>query len=142
MVNMAQEENEDVGMSDGHKAALAAGRSEGRAVRHYLEALQANKPKRGRKRTPDSIKTRLVKIEREMQQVSPLKQLQLIQERMDLEDELQSMSEAIDITDLEAEFIRVAKGYSERKKISYRAWREMGVPSATLSAAGISRGAS
>ena len=33
-----------------------------------------------------------------------------------------------------------AKGYSERKGISYAAWREAGVPAATLKAAGISRG--
>ena len=38
-------------MTDEHKAALAQGRSEGRAVRDYLDALRANKPKRGRKRT-------------------------------------------------------------------------------------------
>ena len=47
-------------MSDAHKAALAQGRAAGnRAVRNYLEALEAHKPKRGRKRTPDSIKKRL-----------------------------------------------------------------------------------
>ena len=48
-------------MSDDHKAALAAGRNEGRAVRRYLEALEAHKPKRGRKRTPESIQKRLAR---------------------------------------------------------------------------------
>ena len=42
-------------MSDAHKAALATGRVEGKIVRDYLEALRANKPARGRKRTPESI---------------------------------------------------------------------------------------
>jgi len=51
------------GMSDAHKAALAEGRAQGRAVRRYLEALEAHKPKRGRKRTPDSVKKRLTAIE-------------------------------------------------------------------------------
>ena len=46
-------------MSDEHKAALAEGRNQGRAVRRYLEALDAHKPKRGRKRTPDSMQKRL-----------------------------------------------------------------------------------
>ena len=46
-------------MSDEHKAALAEGRTQGRAVRNYLDALEATKPKRGRKRTPDSVKKRL-----------------------------------------------------------------------------------
>ena len=36
-------------MSDAHKEALAEGREQGRAVRRYLEALEANKPRRGRK---------------------------------------------------------------------------------------------
>lgn len=39
-------------MSDDHKAALAEGRAQGRAVRAYLEGLEASKPRRGRKRTP------------------------------------------------------------------------------------------
>ena len=47
-------------MTDQHKAAMALGRTEeGRAVRDYLEALRSNKPKRGRKRTADSISKRL-----------------------------------------------------------------------------------
>ena len=46
-----------------HKAALAQGERKGRAVREYLDALRANKPKRGRKRTPDSIKKRLAAID-------------------------------------------------------------------------------
>ena len=45
-------------MSDAHKAALARGRTEGRTVRVYLEALPANKPSRGRKRTAESINKR------------------------------------------------------------------------------------
>ena len=50
-------------MSDSHKAALAEGREQGRAVRRYLEALEAHKPKRGRKRTPDSVQKRLAAID-------------------------------------------------------------------------------
>ena len=38
-------------------------------------------------------------------------------------------------------FVKSAKGYGERKGISYAAWREVGVSAATLKAAGISRGA-
>src|ERR1700739_1377102 len=53
-------------MSAGHKQALAVGREESRAVRRYLEALQAHKPKRGRKRTSESIQARLDQIERRL----------------------------------------------------------------------------
>ena len=126
-------------MSDAHKAALAEGRAQGRAVRRYLEALEAHKPKRGRKRTPDSMKKRLDRIGVELQTADPLKRLQLRQERLDLESELATTTNKIDLTSLEKEFTDSAKPYSERKGISYFAWREAGVPAATLKAAGISR---
>ena len=50
-------------MTDEHKAALAEGRAQGRAVRAYLEALETNKPKRGRKRSPASMRTRIEAID-------------------------------------------------------------------------------
>ena len=37
-------------VTDAHKRAMAVGRAESRAVSNYLEALAANRPKRGRKR--------------------------------------------------------------------------------------------
>jgi hypothetical protein len=126
-------------MSDDHKAALAKGREEGRAVRRYLEALEATRPKRGRRRTPDSIKKRLEAIDAQMADENPVSRLQLVQERLDLTAELEATDDAIDITALEADFVGAAKGYSERKGISYAAWRELGVSAATLSAAGVPR---
>ena len=128
-------------MTDEHKAALAAGRSEGRAVRAYLEALDQHRPKRGRKRTPDSVNARLAKIDTELVSADPMTRLSLVQERLDLLTELESLTTTVDLTDLEADFVKSAKGYGERKGISYAAWREVGVSAATLKAAGISRGA-
>lgn len=126
-------------MTDEHKAALARGRAEGRVVRAYLEALRANKPKRGRKRTPDSVKARLETIEEELPNASPVDELLLVQERRDLESELESMQQNIDLSGLEDEFVAVAKSYSDSKQLSYAAWREVGVPPAVLKKAGISR---
>lgn len=126
-------------MTDEHKAALARGRAEGRAVKAYLEALAANKPKRGRKRTPESIGKRLDKIAAELDDASPLQQLQLVQERMDLQAELDTMGEKVDITALEDEFVAVAADYGARKGISYAAWREIGVDAGVLKKAGVSR---
>ena len=127
-------------MSDDHKAALAQGRSQGRAVRVYLEALEGSKPKRGRKRTPETITKRLAVIEADIPTADPIKRLQLIQERIDLQAELDTEEDTIDLEALEKEFVAAAKPYSERKGISYRAWREIGVPAATLKAAGVTRG--
>lgn len=128
-------------MSASHKAALAEGRAQGRAVRVYLEALAASRPKRGRKRTPESIKKRLDRIEVELAEATPIQRLHLVQERMDLERELASSSETFDLSELEAAFVGAAKGYSERKGISYAAWRELGVPAAVLKRAGVPRAA-
>jgi hypothetical protein len=129
------------GMTDAHKAALAEGREQGRAVRRYLEALDANKPKRGRKRTPETMKKRLVRIQDEIGKADPLLRLQLVQERMDLERQIETADTTVDLTELEQDFVKAAAGYSERKGISYAAWRELGVSAATLKAAGIGRGA-
>ena len=126
-------------MSDDHKAALAEGRNQGRSVRRYLEALDTHKPKRGRKRTPESMQKRLDRIDVELADAEPLKRLQLIQERLDLKAELDSAGEKVDLTELEQEFVDAAGAYSTRKKISYAAWRELGVEAAVLKRAGIRR---
>jgi len=126
-------------MTREHKDALAAGRGEARDVKAYLEALQQHRPKRGRKRTPDSIRKRLTAIEAELASAAPLQQLQLVQERMDLTTELEHLSEKVDLSALEKRFVKSGKGYSARKGISYAAWRELGVPGEVLSKAGITR---
>ena len=126
-------------MSAEHKAALAEGRAQGRDVRRYLEALEAHKPKRGRKRTPESIRARLGRIDTEMADADQLKRLQLVQERIDLTAELEAGEDKVDLVELERSFVRAAKPYSERKGITYAAWRELGVPAAVLKDAGISR---
>jgi uncharacterized protein YicC (UPF0701 family) len=128
-------------MSNEHKAALAQGRAESRAVRDYLDALRANKPKRGRKRTPDSIKKRIAAIDEQIKSADALNELLLTQERHDLTTELETMSKAVDVATVEESFVQVAASYSTRQGISYTSWREVGVPAATLKRAGISRGA-
>ncbi len=126
-------------MSAEHKAALAEGRAQGRVVRRYLEALEAHKPKRGRKRTPESIQRRLSGIDAEIAEADQLKRLQLVQERLNLTAELEAGEDKVDLAGLEAEFVSSAKPYGNRKGISYAAWRELGVPAAVLKTAGISR---
>jgi hypothetical protein len=126
-------------MSDEHKQALAEGREQGRAVRRYLEALEANKPKRGRKRTPDSIQKRLAAIDEKLAGADALTKLQLRQERLDLEQELGQMGQTVDLSALESEFVKAAAGYGSRKGIAYEVWRASGVDPAVLKKAGITR---
>jgi len=136
---MATTKRKKTPMTDSHKAALAEGRSQGRSVRRYLEALEAQKPKRGRKRSPESIKKRLDKIELDYANADQLKRLQLAQERLDLRSELAATEETVDLGALEQDFVAAAKAYGERKRITHAAWRQVGVPDAVLARAGITR---
>jgi hypothetical protein len=129
-------------MSAEHKAALAEGRSQGRAIRDYLEALEAHKPKRGRKRTADSINRRLERIDEDLIDTDVMTRVALVQERLDLLSERDQMTNVVDLTELEKGFVAYAWDYSNRKGITYAAWREVGVSAATLKAAGFSRAAS
>lgn len=128
-------------MSQEHKEALATGREQSRAVKRYLEALDAHKPRRGRKRTKDSIQKQLEGIETKLSGSDPLTRLNLLQERADLQAELNTEESGIDMSSLEEDFVRVARGYGDRKGISYSVWREVGVESSVLKRAGITRGA-
>ncbi len=127
-------------MSDSHKAALAEGREQGRAVRRYLEALDAHRPKRGRKRTPEPVQKRLASIDERLADADALTRLHLVQERMNLENELASSDNSVDLQALEDEFVAAAAPYGQRKGITYSAWRQAGVDPAVLRRAGIRRG--
>ncbi len=127
-------------MSDSHKAALAEGREQGRAVRRYLEALEAHRPKRGRKRTPESVQKRLASIDQRLAEADALTRLHLVQERMNLEGELSTTDNTVDLQALEDDFVASAAPYGQRKGITYGAWRQAGVDPGVLRRAGIRRG--
>ena len=126
-------------MTDDHKAKLAEGRTQGRAIRRYLEAIEATRPKRGRKRTADSVKKRLTAVEQELSSADPLKALNLRQERRNLEAELGAFESQVDIAEREKAFVAVAEAYGKRVGISYEVWREQGVSAEVLAKAGITR---
>lgn len=128
-------------MSDDHKAAIAQGRVESRAVKNYLEALESSRPKRGRQRTPETIQKRIDAIEASLADAAPFDRLNLLQEQEDLTAELAQKSETVDLSGAEAEFVAHAAAYGARKGISYSVWRKMGIQPAVLKKAGISRGA-
>jgi hypothetical protein len=124
-------------MSKSHKEALAQGRVEGRVIRNYLEIVEANRPRRGRKRTIESITKRLNTIKKELLTADTVAKLRLTQERMDLEKELKLKKSTADSSKLESQFVKVAKAYSDRNGITFTAWREIGVEPSVLKRAGI-----
>jgi len=128
-------------MTKAHKEALATGRNESRVVRRYLEALSSSKPKRGRRRTPTSVEKRLAAIEEAMAAADRITTLKLSQERLDLMNELASMSTDDGMAELEEDFVAIAAQYGNRQGISYAAWREVGVQPEVLRRAGITRSA-
>ncbi len=118
-----------------------AEKAEVTAIREYLKALEQNAPRRGRKRTPDGIRRQLASVTAEMEGATITRQLDMVQQRIDLETELEALEQAgsIDLSALEANFVDHAAAYGGRRGISYAAWREVGVSAATLKAAGIRR---
>ncbi len=127
------------GMTPEHKAALALGREQSRAVANYLEALELNRPKRGRKRTLDTVKRQLVEANEALKGATGIAKVEQIQRRRDLEVELAAMQAGggPDLVALEKGFVKHAKGYAARKGISKAAFREAGVPADVLKRAGV-----
>lgn len=124
-------------MSDEHKAALAQGRAEARAIKAYLAVATAPK-KRGRPVTRESLEERIAAIDESVRtEVDPLTRVDLIQARIDAQRALDDLDSTADLESLEAGFVEHAAPYSERKGITWTAWREAGVPAATLREAGI-----
>lgn len=123
-------------MSQEHKDALAEGRQQARAIKAYLKAIESRRP--GRPVTRESLEQRLSKVNVKIEgSEDPLKAVELIQKRLDIESALANLDEGVNLEELEAGFVTHASAYSERKGITYSAWREYGVPAATLRAAGV-----
>lgn len=126
----------DMAMSEEHKAALAEGRRQARAIKAYLKAIGSRRP--GRPVTKDGLKSRLEKVNEKLEAVdNPLDEVELIQTRLDIEKALADIDESQDMEELEAGFVENAAAYSERKGLTYTAWREYGVPAKVLRSAGI-----
>jgi len=124
-------------LSDDHKAALSSGRTASNAVKRYLDAIEANRPKRGRKRTVETVHAQLEAIAEEIATASSITRLNLIQKQTNLTKELGGFDDVVDMSALEADFVAHALAYSETKGISRATWRALNVPSELLDEAGI-----
>lgn len=125
---MATKKTSKKKMSDERKAALAKGREQGRAVREYLAAL--DEKRQGRQVDPDKLAEKIAHARDLIEgEPDPAKRVEHIQKRLDLEAQQAEASGRVDLEALKQEFISAAKEFSERKGITYNAWREAGVPS-------------
>jgi hypothetical protein len=123
-------------MSKEHKEALARGRKEARAVKAYLKAIDTRSS--GRQPSKDTLQGRLDKINEKIRATEdPLKTVDLLQSKLDIAKALSQAGDQDDFEQTEKAFIQNVKHYSERKGITYTAWREFGVPAKVLRAAGL-----
>ena len=67
----------------------------------------------------------------------PLARVDPIQSRIDAQRALDDLDSATDLEALQVGFVEHAASYSQRKGITWTAWREAGVPAAVLRQAGI-----
>lgn len=126
-------------MTEEHKKALARGRAQGKAVRDYLSALER---KRTRGRTPDrdTLQQRIDEVQKRIdEEENPARRVELIQRRLDHEEQLIALDDEPDMEALQDAFVDAVREYSERKGITYHAWREAGVPADVLKQAGVKR---
>jgi hypothetical protein len=123
-------------MSKEHKEALARGRKEARAVKAYLNAIEGRSS--GRQPSKETLQTRLEKVNQKIDDTDdPLKTVDLLQSKLDIEKALSRVEDQDNFEEVEGEFIKNVRAYSERKGITYTAWREFGVPARTLRKAGV-----
>jgi hypothetical protein len=130
-------------MSEEHKAALAAGAKQTKAVKAYLEGLQDMAPKKGRQRTEETVAAQLEAAKAVIADkgAGVLDVLNARQAESDLETELEAMNTDTgpDMKALEKDFSKHVAAYGERKGITYSTWRRMGIAGDVLTAAGVPR---
>ena len=124
-------------MSDEHKAAIAAGRVETAAVRRYLETLDSARQRSGRNQSPEALQAKRARLDSELVDAKPLRRLQLLQDRRDVDAALAEAAAAPSSTDAETGFVEHAASYATRHGIEYATWREFGVPAEMLRQADI-----
>jgi len=127
-------------LSTAHKKALAEGRTMSATVDRYLTALNTPK-RRGPKVTTARLTQRLTAANAHLATAKGVARVYAAQEIRDLKTKIAERAsvERVDVASVEAAFVKIAKSFSERRGITYGAWRDAGVPSTVLKRAGIAR---
>jgi hypothetical protein len=110
-------------------------RPETNAVAAYLTALRAPKvPARSRA----NLERRRAQIEQWLsEESSPIGEVELIQQRLDIDAQLAQIDQAQRLAELEDTFVKVAASWAKRSGISAAALRDVGVPASVLRRAGL-----
>jgi len=110
-------------------------RAETAAVAAYLTALRAPKVPANSRVT---LEKRRAQIEQWIaKESSPIREVELIQQRLDIDSQLAQIDQAARLPELEEMFVKVAGSWAKRSGISAAALREVGVPAIVLRRAGL-----
>lgn len=119
---------------------MGRGRKAAAAVGAYLEALDRNKPQRGRRVPLEQLEARLEEAKQLTESASGIPKLNAAQSVMDLQKRIaDANAPKQDLSQLEQGFIEWASTYADSKGISYEAFRKVGVTPVVLRKAGINR---
>lgn len=85
--------------------------------------------------------SRIAKVDELLVSADPVARVHLTQERIELQTEQVRLGNGsqVDLDQLERDFVRVARSYSDRHGLTYAAWRQVGVATDVLDRAGIFR---
>jgi hypothetical protein len=110
-------------------------RAETNAVATYLTAVRApNVAPRSRA----NLERRRAQIEQWLsEESSPIREVELIQQRLDIDAQLARIDQAARLPELEDAFVKVAASWAKRTGIGAAALREVGVPARVLAKAGL-----
>jgi hypothetical protein len=114
-------------------------RAETKAIAAYLTALKGPRPSGSSKAKREGLMHWRAQVEQWIdEEPSPIREVELFQQRLDIDAQLAQLDGAAKLPELETAFVSVAKSWSERTGVSAAALREMGVPTKVLAKAGFS----
>jgi hypothetical protein len=119
-------------------ADRGARRAETNAVAAYLTALKGPRASGSSKAKREGLMRRRAQIEQWIaEESSPIRQVELIQQRLDIDAQLAQLDQAARLPELEEAFVNVAASWAKRSGITAAALREAGVPASVLKRAGL-----
>jgi hypothetical protein len=122
----------------GRPAERGARRAETKAVAAYLAALKGPRPSGSSKAKREGLLRRRAHIEQwTSEERSPIREVELIQQRLDIDAQLAQIDEAARLPELEEAFVNVAASWAKRSGITAAALGEAGVPAGVLKRAGL-----
>jgi hypothetical protein len=113
-------------------------RAETNAVAAYLTGLKGPRPSGSSKAKREGLMRRRAQVEQWIsEERSPIREVELIQQRLDIDAQLSQLDQAARLPELEEAFVKVAASWAKRSGITAAALREAGVPASVLKRAGL-----